>query len=59
MSLDIPDEPIFALSESDVALLKAEQNLITFALTTHVSPEVRAECEAELAAAKLRGYKRI
>jgi hypothetical protein len=59
MSQDVPDEPLFALSEADQSLLRAEKNLITFALTTHVSPEVRAECEKELAEAKKRGYKEL
>lgn len=54
-----PDEPFFALSEADKSLLRAENNLVTFTLTTSVSPEVRAECEKELADAKRRGYKEI
>lgn len=57
MSQDIPDEPLFALSETDMSLLRAEKNLITFTLTAHVSDEVRRECEAELATAKKNGYK--
>lgn len=51
------DEPLFALSDADLAVLKAEQALVTFALTTSVSEEVRAECIAELTEAKQRNYR--
>jgi len=53
------DEPLFALSDAELAVLKAEQALITFALTTSVSPEVRAECVTELAEAKQRNYRKV
>jgi hypothetical protein len=55
--MDIDDEPLFALTEEDIKLLKADRAKIEFALTTYVSDEVRRECEAELAEAKKRGYK--
>ncbi len=54
---DIEDEPLFALSAADMSLIRAENNLITFALTTHVSDEVRKECEAEMVEGKKRGWK--
>lgn len=54
---DIEDEPLFALSEEDLARLKADRDKIDFARTVVVSEEVRRECEAELVAAKRRGYK--
>jgi hypothetical protein len=53
---DIEDEPLFALSEADLALMRAEKALVDFALTTYVSDEVRRECEKELADAKERHY---
>ena len=60
MSDDIvPDEPLFSLSEADILRLKADKLKIEFVLTTHVSDEVRAECEQELADAKKRGWKRF
>ena len=51
------DEPLFALTEADVANMEVDSTLLGFALTSHVSPEVRAECEKELAEAKKHGYK--
>jgi hypothetical protein len=45
---DIDEEPLFSLTEADIAVLGADKTLITFALTTHVSDEVRKECEAEM-----------
>ena len=54
---DIEDEPLFALSEADLAIMAAEKMLVDFTLTTFVSEDVRVECEAELAAAKERHYK--
>jgi hypothetical protein len=39
------DEPLFTkLSDVDLSMLRAERNLITFALTVHVSDEVRRIC---------------
>ena len=54
---DIEEEPLFALSDADLAIMNAEKALVDFTLTTFVSDEVRAICEAELAAAKERHYK--
>ncbi len=52
------DEPLFAkLSDTDLSMLRVEKNLITFALTVHVSPETRAECEKELEEGRKRGWK--
>lgn len=56
---DIDDEPLFAMSEADLAIMKAEKVLVEFTLTTVVSPEVREECKRELAEAKKRGYKNL
>jgi hypothetical protein len=54
---DIEDESLFTLSEEDLARLKADRDKIDFARTVTVSEETRRECEAELAAAKKRGYR--
>jgi len=57
-TMDIEDdEPFFAMSEADLALLLAEKNLITFALTTYVSDEVRKECEAEMELGRKSGWR--
>jgi hypothetical protein len=55
MSDDIQDEPLFALNETDKAILSQER--YWFQLTTSVSPRMRRECEAELAEAKKNKYK--
>ena len=56
---DIDDEPLFSLSEDDIARLKADRAKIAFTLTTHVSDEVRRECEAELERGRKSGWKRF
>lgn len=53
--IDNSDEPLFALMKETHS--EKEAALIQFALTTHISDEVRKKCEAELAAAKKRGYR--
>jgi hypothetical protein len=54
------DEPLFEkLSEADQALMNAENLMLQFALTTSVSPEIRAECEQEMLEAKRKNYRRI
>lgn len=50
-----PDEPLFALKEENDSV----QDLIDFALTTHVSDEVRKECEAEMERGRKSGWKRF
>ena len=56
MQYDCHDEPLFSLTDADLAILKADKTMIDFALTTFVPDEIRRECEAELAAAKENGY---
>lgn len=57
--MGIEDEPLFALSEADLAVLNAEKNLVTFALTTYVSDEIRKECEAEMERGRKSGWKKF
>jgi hypothetical protein len=54
---DIEEEPLFALSEADLAMMNAEKTLVDFALTTCVSEEVRRECTRELEEAKNNHYR--
>ena len=58
MSKDIPDEPLFALSEEDIAKLRLEAMRIHLTITTPVSDEVRRECEREMEEGRKRGWKR-
>ena len=54
---DIEDESLFALSEADLLRLKADKMKVEFALTTHVSEEVRRECEEEMERGRKAGWK--
>ena len=56
MQYDCHDEPLFSLTDADLAILKADKTMIDFALTTFVTDETRRECEAELAEAKKNSY---
>ena len=56
MQYDCHDEPLFSLTDADLAILKADKTMIDFALTTFVTDEIRRECEAELAEAKKNSY---
>lgn len=56
MQYDCYDEPLFSLTDADLAILKADKTMIDFALTTFVTDEIRRECEAELAEAKKNSY---
>ena len=56
MHYDCHDEPLFSLTDADLAILKADKTMIDFALTTFVTDEIRRECEAELAEAKKNSY---
>ena len=56
---DIEDEPLFALDAADIARLKADQLKIDFALTTHVSEEIRKVCEEEMERGRKAGWKRL
>jgi hypothetical protein len=56
---DIEDEPLFSLSEADILRLNADRLKIEFALTTHVSDEVRKECEEEMERGRKSGWKRF
>jgi hypothetical protein len=52
------DEPLFAkLSETDMSLLRAQNHLVDFMLTTHVSDRVRRMCEVEMEEGRKRGWK--
>jgi hypothetical protein len=51
------DEPLFALENSLGKFDQRMADLIKFARTQHVSPEVRDECVKEMEAAKKRGWK--
>jgi hypothetical protein len=53
------DEPLFSkvVTEADKEELKIDEAMLRFAQTAYVSDEVRTECEAEMAAAKKRGWK--
>jgi hypothetical protein len=51
---DIEDEPLFQKLTEEEQTKYDELRLLT---TTHVSEKVRAECLAEMEAAKKRGWK--
>jgi hypothetical protein len=55
--VDIDDEPLFSLSEADLALLNSEKLMLNFVAGAIVTDEIRKECEAELVTAKKNGYK--
>lgn len=58
MSMDIPDEPLFAITAAELAFFEDPlRSQIKFLCTQYVSEEVRKECEAEMAAAKKNRWK--
>jgi hypothetical protein len=56
---DEDDEPLFSkrVTEADKEELMIDDVMLRCALTATVSDKVRTECEAEIAAAKKRGWK--
>jgi hypothetical protein len=56
---DIDDEPLFSLSDEDIAKLKADRIKLDYTVSVHVSEEVRRECEAEMERGRKSGWKRF
>jgi hypothetical protein len=57
VSDDVSDEPLFALSEADAALLNSDKAMLNFVAAAIVTEDIRRECKAELEKGRECGWK--